>query len=391
MNNWKKILIAIAVVLCLGLILEVASYLWQSNRLVKQGYRFANGATKPPYPTEIITFSKEYFENLDKDRIIKNVAGNQYKTSTIMVFGDVFVNSFDNSNNTFAHKLAKETKRPVYNMGECGWGIPHMYFLLKNEKELDKINPETIIFFYHSDMKNRLTSFSFYPHHSFLNLKYKLDDGTLIEDKPIIMGAYRSYALRNFERFIGWRKATSKYESIQEKNFDLIAKLFKESKELAQKKYPNLKKFIILRMPAPWETISKLEEYKETNKIAKAEYKRIKELQDEGYIVIDIPELTTSNIYKSENFSKDSSLKPEILDEIIPVIVKNEKLKTKEPVVKKKKRTIAKKVTQQTKEKKETVTTTKDKSTPNEIEITTKEKKKFWERFKRNKKTDIDK
>lgn len=144
-------------------------------------------------------------------------------------------------------------------------------------------------------------------------------------------------------------------------------------------------------MPAPWETISKLEEYKETNKIANAEYKLIKELQDEGYIVIDIPELTTSNIYKSENFSKDSSLKPEILDEIIPVIVKNEKLKTKEPVVKKKKRTIAKKVTQQTKEKKETVTTTKDESTSNEIEITTKEKKKFWERFKRIKKTDIDK
>ena len=343
MKNFKRILAVIIVIFCLGLIIEAGSYLWQSKRLVDQGYRFANNAKKPPYPTTMISFSENYFKHLDKERIVQNITGENHKSPSILLFGDVYANSYDNSDNTFAHQLSKAAKRPVINLGESGWGISQMYFLLQNEKDLEKFNPETIIFFYHNDMKNRLTSFSFYPHHSYLNLKYKLKNGKLTEDKPVSISVYRSYAVRNIERFLGWRKAASKNAKIQQKNFDLIQTIFEESKKLAQEKYPNLKKFIILRQPADWETLEKLEQYKTDNKIAEIEYNMWQKLKKEGFIVIDITELTDININKQENHSKDSSLKPAVTETFMPAFIKETELIINQPAKKKKTAVIKKK------------------------------------------------
>lgn len=413
MTNRKKILITIIAIILLGLIFEAGSYLWQSNRLVKQGYRFDGNTKIPPYPTTIMSFSKHYFERLDKERIINNVIGEkEYKSPAIIMFGDVFVNSFVNSDNTFAHKISKATKRPVYNMGESGWGISQMYFLLKNEKALDKINPETIVFVYHSDMKNRLTSFSFYPHHKFLNLKYKIKDDKLIEDNPILPFVYHSYGIRNIERYIGWRKATSKIKAIQEKNLELIEELFEESKEIAEEKYPNLKNFIILRFPPDWETLEKLEEYSLYDKIAKAEYHMWKELEEEGFIIVDATTLTNVDLNRQRHFATDCSIKPETLDLIIPAFIAETEIKAKEPVIKKKttvkkpiqKKKVKKAITKQetgSKNISETVKTEKCESTE-KIETTLQEKdiatseenqpkkKRFWDRFKRKKKDTID-
>lgn len=407
MTNRKKILITFIVIILIGLIIELSSYLWQSNRLIKQGYRFENNAKNAPYPTKIVSFSHHYFKELDKDRIIKNIVGKEYKSPAIMVFGDVYINSYDNNNNTFAHKLSKLTKRPVYNMGESGWGISQMYFLLKNEKEIEKINPETIIFFYHNDLKNRLTSFSFYPHHTYLNLKYKIKNGELIEDKPIVPQLYRLYGIRNIERYLGWRIATSKNESVQQKNYDLIQKLFEESKTIAGNKYPSLKNFIILRLPAPWETMKKLEEYSYYNKIANAEYNMWENLKDEGFIVIDVTELTTTDLNKQENHSKDSSLTPEAIDTFLPAVVAKTNIEAKKQEIKKEPTTIKKqkKVKYTTKQKKKKIQTESkvEKSTDiikpteetkeiKETNISNEEppKKKFWDRFKRKKKETID-
>ena len=404
MTNRKKILITIIAIIFIGLIIEVSSYLWQSNRLIKQGYRFQNNAKNAPYPIKMVSFSDYYFYELDKDRIIKNISGKEYKAPAIIAFGDVYINSFDNKNDTFAQKLSKLTKRPVYNMGESGWGIPQMYFLLKNEKEIEKINPETIIFFYHNDMKNRLASFSFYPHHSHLNLKYKLKNKELIEDKPLLPFLYHLYGVRNIERYIGWRTITSKDEVIQERNFDLIQKLFEESRTIAKQKYPTLKNFIILRLPTHWDSMKKLKEYSLNDKIANIEYNMWENLKDEGFIIIDTTELTTIDLNKKENHSKDSSLKPEILDIFMPIFIEKTNIEAPTPKIKKqtakkiKKRNTKVKI-QKEKEKKtilekdnketESIEQTEEKDTKTITEEKTT-KKRFWDRFKRKNKDTID-
>lgn len=320
MNKMKKILIAIAIVLVLAFVLEAVSYLWQSTRLVKQGYRFANNSKIPPYPTKIISFSDFYFNKFDKDRILNNIQGKEYTTPSVLAFGDVYLNSFNEKNNTLGHIISRYTKRPVYNMGESGWGIPHMYFLLNGEKTLENFNPATIIFVYHEDLKNRLTSFSFYPHHNFLNLKYKLKDGNLVEDKPLSNFLYKSYAFRHFERYYGWRKISSQKPEIQQKNFDIIQSLFEESKGIAEKKYSNFKNFVILRFVPDYSTIDKLEKYKDDNKIAAIEYYMWKQLEKDGFIIIDV-NLSEYADCSHNLLNKDSSPKSEFYEKIMPVLM----------------------------------------------------------------------
>jgi len=60
---------------------------------------------------------------------------------------------------TYPHKLAMLTGRPVYNVAQTGWGIQHMLYQLKTGLGLDGINnPEFVIFLFISDHVRRLKS-----------------------------------------------------------------------------------------------------------------------------------------------------------------------------------------------------------------------------------------
>ena len=306
-----KFLGLMLLIVCLS---EFVTYHIQSHRLIKEGYSFANTKNnKPPYPVNIKTFSN-YYAKSEKNDLYTNNAGLNYKKNPVIVFGDVYANSID-SQYSFTKKLSQILKCPVYNFAEAGWGIPHMYYLLKSEEFLSNIaNPSSIIYVYVNDQKRRMTSFSFYPHHNYLNLKYKIEDGVLVEDIPQFLAAYNLYSYRAFERYSGLKQSDSKNPNTQQKNFNLIKRLFEESKNIAQTRYHSINKFIILRFVSKNESLQALKD-NENSAVAQLEY-NMWELSDKNY--------------ESPEFRKnDSSPSDEALDEILPLFTEKAGLQTR--------------------------------------------------------------
>lgn len=322
MTKLKKIIIVIVSVIVVALFVEATTYCIQSARLKREGYRFANDANKPPYPTNISMFSKYYLKHRKND-LFQNFKGIEYKTNSILVFGDVFANSFAlTEENNFTAKLSDYTQRPVLNLADAGWSIPHMYYLLKNEPILRAVNHvDTIIFVYNDYMKERLTSFSYYPHHDYLYLNYEISDGVLVEKIPQLRCIYNSYFIRALERFWGNLYAHSKNPNKQQKLFQLMKSLFVQSRFVASYTYPEFEKFVILRYVPKWRSLQNIKSYSD-DPVAQLEYNLWKQLAEEGFIIIDIPEFSESIDYTSPEYvSSDSSPTDRAWDEIIPKLV----------------------------------------------------------------------
>ena len=323
MTKLKKIILVIVSVIVVAFILKATTYCIQSARLKSEGYRFSNRKITPPYPTHISTFSKYYSMYRGKD-LFQNAKGFEYKTKPILVFGDVFANSFGLTlENNLTAKLSSITKRPVLNLADAGWSIPHMYYLLKNEPRLRSMkNVDTIIFVYNEYMKERLTSFSHYPHHDYLYLKYELEDGILLEDFPQIKSIYNSYFIRSIERFNGNLYANSNNPNKQQKLFNLMKSMFVDSRVFAQSMYPEFKKFVILRYVPNYKSLDNLRKMSD-DAVAQLEYNFWQQLKEEGFIVIELPEIADGNQYlSSEYVFADSSPKEKAWDELLPKIIK---------------------------------------------------------------------
>ena len=321
MKLFKRVFVILLLFAILCGVLEYSAFKMQSKRLISQGYKFKDGV--PPYPKNIKTFKDYYFRDFDRNEFLNIKSGDEYKTAPIFVFGDVLSKSVETENeNNFNNTLSDITKKPVHNFSNAGWGIQHMYFLLKNEKELDKYNPDTIIYTYNNDNKNRLTSFSFYPHHTFLNLRYKADNNGIKDYDPMFVKIYDYYFIRSLERFLGWRFSTSKNSLVQKKNFELIKKLFESSRNTAQNKYSNLKNFIIIRDVPSFESLNFLERAKKHNKIAELEYNMWQDLKNEGFIVVDTGDLINFDFIDYKYKNNDGSLTTSALKEILPIILK---------------------------------------------------------------------
>ena len=324
MKNLKKILIVCICLILLGCLAELVTYMQQSARLLKQGYSFTDNI--PPYPTHVKTFSKYYFSDFDRNEMLNNKTGNQYKNKPVIVFGDVFVNSISSDKN-LTHLISDTLKAPVYNFATAGWGIQHMYFLLNNENDIKGINPETIIYVYNQEQMNKLTSFSFYPHNNYLNLKYKKKGCELKEQKPFIPFLYNSYTYRNIERCLGWKKTSSPDLKVQQEKFDLMQKLFEESRNVAKAQYPSLKNFVIIRISVNDDALGNLKNAADYTPRDKAEYEMWQNLIKEGFTVVDITNFVTKDEI-NQNRLPDSSLKYEFMQKFVPALLEKANLKT---------------------------------------------------------------
>lgn len=321
MKNLKILLCLIISIIFLFGILEGIAYLVESNRLIKEGYGFSfRGEKKPPYPTNIEVFSS-YYQKIDKEELFTNVVGTKYKTKPIIIFGDSY------SEDYLTEILSRKTKQPVYNFSNAGWGIQHMYYLIKNEEKMATIkNPETLIFVYNSDMKNRTTSFSFYPHHEFLYLKYKIENEKLIEENPNNLFLYNSYLVRALERNKGLKLSYSEKKEDQEKNIELIRVLFEETQRIAKIKYPSIKNFIILKYINPWDSEEELKK-REQLVSAQVEYEMWQKIKSSGFIVIETTDISEEKNYNSKEYLEDGNKPKETtIDEITTWLVKKTKI-----------------------------------------------------------------
>lgn len=315
-------------IILVGFIIEGSVYLVQSNQLIKQGYRFPEGKKRPPFIVRVKPFAS-YYEEKKQEENLFTVSGESYKNNPILLFGDVFAKSLDlPEDKSMSAKLADLTKSPVYNFASPGWGIQHLYFLLKNEEFISTIkSPKTLVYVYNPYQIVRLNSFSYYPHHSFLNLKYKMLNGSLIEQNPRCLLCYNFYTVRALEKQIGLNRMFSNSIEKRDEIRAYIKSLFLNSKKIAQVKYPTIENFVILRIVDPEITISELKN--SDNEDYNHAYDMWKELEDNGYKIIDITDLIADDWRKEENRSSDSGLSEKALDEILPVFIDKAGLNSK--------------------------------------------------------------
>lgn len=93
--------------------------------------------------------------NGEKQRPFENF--NSHK-KPIAIFGCSFAyGAHLNDDETVSHKLAIETRRPVFNFSRGGWGPQHMLYQLKTNEIYDMLpEPEFLIYIYIDDHVNRI-------------------------------------------------------------------------------------------------------------------------------------------------------------------------------------------------------------------------------------------
>lgn len=312
-----KVIKILLSMLLIFVLLEVFTYAQNSYKMIKKGYEFSNNSKIPSYPTNIKTF-QEYYTHLFRNfNYKKSLIGKKYKNAPIIVFGDVFAHGTHQKNN-MTRIISDSLQSPVYDFARPGWGIQHMYFMLTKDKRLLSINPQTIIFVYNKDQRNRLTSYSFYLHHPFLNLRYKLENDKLVLAEPRFMFLYSSYFVRNLERIHGWRVASSKDIKQHQELNELIKQLFIQSKKVAEKNYSNLKKFIIFRITIEKDSLQELEDFGKYTQFAKNEYDMWQELKKNGFTIVDLSQCTKVDKTIKRYRLPDSSLDYNFMEKFMP-------------------------------------------------------------------------
>ena len=229
-----------------------------------------------------ITSYKNYYEKL-----IKNFRGDIIEEKNtkrpIIIFGCSFAYGTQlEEKATFAYKIAKLTKRNVFNRAIQCCGIQHMYYLLTHSKFYDTLpkNPEYVIFVYISSQLTRLHNYIF-PSEMLVNgpyLQYKIENHKLKIKKEIPF-IYKSFLVKKLLAKID-EKNSIYTQQTQDRIDNMVRKLFVESKNLLQEKYPDIK-FVILKYNSETSGIKTFENPKLWEK-----------LKDDGFIIINSDDIT---------------------------------------------------------------------------------------------------
>lgn len=205
---------------------------------------------------------------------------------------------------TISYKFAKLTKRTVYNRAGKGWGLAQMLYLLKRDDFYSKINePEYLIYIFISRHLYRIDKFKMMPNCRDFQPKYKIENGTLVEEKPYFW--HESWLIEKF--MWQYRDKYNPYKTTDEM-FDILKIYLTESKKAMEKHWINTK-FIILKYPT-------------SNHCSLYETKRWQELEDAGFIVIDAKELTKAPLWDNKYKCDGWHPKTKVWDFVLPDLIK---------------------------------------------------------------------
>lgn len=175
------------------------------------------------------TFDKAYVE---LKKTVRPPAGLNFQKKRPLIF---FIDSYTygaglEEKGTLPFQISQYTKRPVYNCSVCGWGVQHILYLLRNEKDLENIkNPEYAIYLLIEDHFRRAISpfpFSDVPYSVQL---YREKNGQLYEQEGIKF-YQRSYLYRYLSQWLSFLMVRSPLFTEFKEN--LLIKYLKEEKKL---------------------------------------------------------------------------------------------------------------------------------------------------------------
>jgi hypothetical protein len=209
------------------------------------------------------------------------VMNSESKENPVVIFGCSYAYGyvFDNDQ-TISYALSKYSKRPIINRAKSGWGIQHMLYQLKEDKEFtSSIKPPKYVIYVLMDSYNHYerlyyTSFSSVIDYYF---GYKERNGKFIERKPFL-GLYYNFVIFRFIQNEIIQKIVLHYcKNPKSMVYDRVTKYFIETQHEIQKNWGNKNgenpKFIILALEN-----NNIEYYKE-------------DLEEQGIDVIEISKL----------------------------------------------------------------------------------------------------
>jgi hypothetical protein len=266
------------------------------------------------------TWEENYRRIVNDENEMRKPEGLNYSSKApIIIFGCSF--AFGDAlekNQTLSYKLAKYLHRPVYNRASCSWGLQQMLYQLKNGDvfKLCKKAPDTVLYVFMEQHIGRMYKSTYtFPFNNLLFLRYKYDDKLqdFVEIKPLIPFFDRTAiatSINEYNEIHNW----SEYKNF-DKNFDLMKKYFEKSREEMQKVWGKNFKFVILK-------------YDEGDNSKYISSERWKELEDEGFIVLNTTDLVGRVLNQTEDLAFDNFHPAEkVWDMLIPKIVKEIGLK----------------------------------------------------------------
>ncbi len=227
-------------------------------------------------------FDKTYL--LIKNTRFRKPLGLEYKNKPILLMGCSYAYGYLlEDNQTFAYKLSKLTKRPVYNRAfEWFWGLATMLYQARRADFYKEVpEPEYVIYVFIDDHIRRMNTSCYdcffpYPH-----LRYKLNSKNRLEREKFSF-LYQLYTFRLLTNM--------QMDKISpETSSKLVKEFFMETRQEFDKHWKNYK-FIIL-------VYEYSEEFNDTF---------IEELRNEGFIVLKTKDITGRVMNKKQDFAPDN-------------------------------------------------------------------------------------
>lgn len=238
----------------------------------------------------------------EKQGSFREPVGLDYKKAPVWMFGCSFVygvgvQGAHQPEDTFGYIYSQTVKRPVYNRAYPSWGVQHMLYQLKKGEIFDELpKPEYVIFNFISDHARRTQKLVYDPWSDGGYLRYKVNkEGKLEEIKPVLPLLWKFYPVKLWLGHLEYNIRLA--FDLHDENFDLLKKMFIESRDILNSKYPDTKFVILL--------------YNGNDGFDRwfIETDRWKELEQEGFIVIRADEITGKNL-QSEKFLDEDGYHP---------------------------------------------------------------------------------
>lgn len=261
------------------------------------------------YRHTIRPFSLEY-DRFREESFRRNTGLNSTKPP-IIVFGCSFAyGHLFPHNQTFPYKLSRLSNRPVYNRAYPSWGVQNFLYQLKRDDFYREVRPpEYIVYVFIDAHIERLYKSPLTPLESGECLRYKKSGGSLKEVTSGTNFLMRFFIVKKIQAIIVNKLILN--EKNRDKNFDFMKLHFEEVKKIADRKYPGTK-IVILKYVGfdSW--------FLNTP--------RWKELEKEGFIVLDTTSLTGHDLSQQKYKVPDGHPNEEAWDIITPALIKKLKL-----------------------------------------------------------------
>ena len=296
----KRLFVNILLIMFVFCFVEIYSFnktKIENEKFKKQADRLVSNNTQQ-YKTKY-RLLKPFDTTLFRNSFIKDNANN------IVWFGCSFAEGAGlNDNQTPCYKISELTGKSCINKAKGATGTQFMYYQINNDNIMnDAKTADFVIYTFIWNHIQRLYNYQVNPLIDMFNLRYKIEEGNLIDITPKFNPLYSSFFVKRILNKIVYEQA--KEESY---DFKLFNKIMQETYKISQKRYPN-SKFIFIEFP-------------ELSKKELPDYE-VKELESYGINVVRVKDIIGDvDIYDQKYWLPDNIHPTEqAWDLILPIIV----------------------------------------------------------------------